>query len=69
MKLKKLIRVKFEYINEKISKKPQIIFGELVGHPKKLNKKIKIKRKVAHEIFIQTFNLYNSKKIGKLTVI
>jgi hypothetical protein len=69
MKQKKAIKVKIEYINEKLSKKPQFILGELIGHPKKLEKKIKIKRKVAHENFVQTFNLTNQKQIKSLSTV
>jgi hypothetical protein len=69
MKKKKLVKIKLEYINEKLSKKPQIIIGEIIGHEKKLTRKIKIKRKIAHEFVIQTFNLKNFKQIKNLSII
>jgi hypothetical protein len=69
MKHRKPIKIKIEYINEKLSKKPQIVIGDLVGHSKKNKKTIKIKRKVAHENFIQTFNLANYKQLKDLCII
>jgi len=69
MKQRKSIKIKIEYINEKLSKKPQIIIGDLIGHSKKLRKTIKIKRKVAHENFIQTFNMSNHKQFKSFYTI
>jgi hypothetical protein len=69
MRRKKIFKVKIVYINEKLSKKPQIITAEVKGHPKNLQKKITVQRKVAHENFVQTFNLNNYRQIKELSII
>lgn len=64
----KFNKIKLEYINEKISKKPQIIIGELLRPKKSLKKNVKIIRKIAYEKFIHIFPLYNMKKVANISI-